>query len=143
MGPNLSALCPCSEEYKMQKEIKQHDIITTEMKEQEKERIKFLNDSKVGTRGEVPPELQDYLYTEIVDVRKEDVKTMKPDLINLQRILKAGFKKVDQVKFKNIILVIGNTGCGKSTILNSMILGAEKLEFVVKKVQIVKRKKGK
>ena len=60
---------------------------------------------------------------------KEIVKKIKTDIPNLACILKQAFKKLSQAKDKEIIVAIGNSAAGKSTMLTSMIYGPESLQL--------------
>ena len=42
-----------------------------------------------------------------------------------------GFAKMNCHKVRTGILVIGDTGCGKSTMLNAMLHGSHSLEFKI------------
>jgi ABC-type dipeptide/oligopeptide/nickel transport system ATPase component len=44
-------------------------------------------------------------------------------------VLSEGFKFLHQIQGANIVLVIGNTGCGKSTMLSSLLKGPDALEL--------------
>ena len=52
--------------------------------------------------------------------------------MNLVLILKYLLKKLDPVQFinKEAIIAIGNTGCGKSTMLNALMYGPLEMEEV-------------
>lgn len=56
-------------------------------------------------------------------------------LDNLVMILEEGYKTLSEVNNANLILAIGSTGCGKSTMLTSLIFGPDALE--VKKSKTV------
>lgn len=49
-------------------------------------------------------------------------------LYEIVSILKAALIDLEKIEDKDIILVLGNTGCGKSTMLNSLLLGSDCLE---------------
>lgn len=59
---------------------------------------------------------------------KKDVLKMDKNLDSLTKILEEAFKTFDESKLDNVVMAIGNTGCGKSTLMGSMILGPDKLE---------------
>ena len=44
-------------------------------------------------------------------------------LENIVLILEEAFKYLSKIEGKNIILAVGNTGCGKSTMLTSLMYG--------------------
>ena len=60
---------------------------------------------------------------------KENVKKMDVSLTSLVNVLTEGFKCLKDIKDQNLIIVIGNTGCGKSTMLSSLLNGPESLEI--------------
>ena len=62
---------------------------------------------------------------------KEIVKKVKTDIPNLTCILKQAFKKLNQAKDKEIVVAIGNSAAGKSTMLTSLIYGPESLRLTV------------
>ena len=67
------------------------------------------------------------------------------NLHNIARCLQVIFRQPKLIDSKNVILALGNTGCGKSTMLNSMINGPESLYIYrdkVKKKQIITVKDG-
>ena len=45
-------------------------------------------------------------------------------------VLERAFKNLKKLQNKNIILAVGNTGCGKSTMLTSLMYGPESLEMI-------------
>ena len=57
------------------------------------------------------------------------VKKIKADLSNLTAVLNEAFKKLSQAKDKNIVVAIGNSAAGKSTMLTSLIYGPENLHL--------------
>ena len=48
--------------------------------------------------------------------------------MSIVKVLTEGFKALEKIRGANVILVIGNTGCGKSTMLSSLLKGANALE---------------
>ena len=62
---------------------------------------------------------------------KEVVKKVKTDIPNLTCILKQAFKKLSQAKDKEIVVAIGNSAAGKSTMLTSLIYGPQSLKLTV------------
>lgn len=58
---------------------------------------------------------------------------MHCNLENIVTILEEAFKFLQKIEGKNIILAVGNTGCGKSTMLTSLMYGPEALE--IKKIE--------
>jgi len=63
-----------------------------------------------------------------MEFTKEEIEKKEKTIFNLKNILDLGFRKLDENKCKNLTLVLGGTGCGKSTMLSSMIVGAQNLE---------------
>lgn len=53
---------------------------------------------------------------------------MQLDIKVLKECLAKAFKGLDLIKGHEIILAIGNTGCGKSTMLTSLVFGPGALE---------------
>lgn len=51
-------------------------------------------------------------------------------------VLKSLLKKIDLIQFKKkqAIIAVGNTGCGKSTMLNGLMYGPLELEEVMVEV---------
>jgi ABC-type nitrate/sulfonate/bicarbonate transport system ATPase subunit len=54
---------------------------------------------------------------------------MAMTLDNMILILEQAFKTLKNVNDGNLILAIGNTGCGKSTMMSSLMFGSEALEI--------------
>ena len=65
-------------------------------------------------------------------LNKEVVKKMALSLDNMCLILEQAFKTLMNIDNANLILAIGNTGCGKSTMMTSLMFGSDALE--IKKV---------
>ena len=62
-------------------------------------------------------------------------------LYEIVSILKAAFMNLDLINDKDLVILLGNTGCGKSTMLNSILLGPDTLhETQIKKEIIVRNK---
>ena len=60
---------------------------------------------------------------------KEMVKAQKFTLRNLTKFLNIAIKGLKQIEGSDdLIMAIGNTGCGKSTLITSLIYGPEALE---------------
>ena len=51
------------------------------------------------------------------------------NLKNIVIILEKAFLNLKQLENKDIILAIGNTGCGKSTMLTSLMYGPQSLKL--------------
>lgn len=64
-------------------------------------------------------------------LEKDNLVHKKCTLGNLVKVLKEAFKVLDQnqIEKADIILAVGNTGCGKSTILNSLVFGPDSLQL--------------
>ena len=43
-------------------------------------------------------------------------------------MLETLFKGLDEINNKNIVIALGDTGCGKSTMLTALVFGPEALE---------------
>lgn len=87
-----------------------------------------------------------------VVLEKENIESLKKSIANIAEVLKAALTKFEEASGKDVILAIGNTGSGKSTMLTSLIYGtdmlAEKKENYYVNVpqqsgQIKKKKKAK
>ena len=63
-------------------------------------------------------------------LRKKNVFQMQCNLENIMFVLERAFKNLKKLQNKNIILAVGNTGCGKSTMLTSLMYGPESLEMI-------------
>ena len=63
-------------------------------------------------------------------LRKKNVFQMHCNLENIMFVLERAFKNLKKLQSKNIILAVGNTGCGKSTMLTSLMYGPESLETI-------------
>lgn len=50
---------------------------------------------------------------------------MKKQIANISEVLKCALNKFEEAKNKDIILAIGNTGSGKSTMLTALIYGTD------------------
>ena len=80
-------------------------------------------------------------FTEADLVDKEKVKKLRCELKNLHRVLQVAFDKLGPAKDADIVVAVGNTGCGKSTMLSSILFGSdshEKKQISVEKT-IMKR----
>ena len=62
------------------------------------------------------------------DLQREVVTKRPCTLNNMVLTLRPAFELLEGIKGKNVILCFGTTGCGKSTMLNSLIYGSSKLE---------------
>ena len=60
---------------------------------------------------------------------KEDVKALPLDLFTIVSVLKTAFEHLKQIDNKELIIALGNTGCGKSTMLTSIIFGPDALNI--------------
>ena len=49
-------------------------------------------------------------------------------LAQIKEVLEEGFKPLKKIEGQNVVLVIGNTGSGKSTMLSSLLKGPKSLE---------------
>jgi len=73
-----------------------------------------------------PLNSEDLTPEQLVD--KEYASRLKTDLNNITAVLGEAYKTLGQVEKKNIVVAVGNTACGKSTMLTSLIYGPDKLE---------------
>lgn len=53
---------------------------------------------------------------------------MELSLVTIVKVLTEGFKSLEKIKDSDVVLVIGNTGSGKSTMLSSLLRGSQTLE---------------
>ena len=67
-------------------------------------------------------------YTDADLIDKEKVKRLKCNLRNIYRVLSAAFKQLSPAHGADLVVAVGNTGCGKSTMLTSVLFGADALE---------------
>lgn len=68
------------------------------------------------------------------NLSQEQVMKMPHKLYEIVSILKAAFLNLDHIWDEDLIIVLGNTGCGKSTMINSLLFGPDSLhETYVKK----------
>ena len=58
-----------------------------------------------------------------------DTEPMFVKLNKMGRKLDEGLEEVKQLEGKNMLLLVGPTGSGKSTIANALILGAENINY--------------
>lgn len=61
---------------------------------------------------------------------RDDLMKMKFNFENLIPILQKVFDYLDQFSNGDLIIGIGNTGCGKSTMFNSLMFGSQCLQEV-------------
>lgn len=69
------------------------------------------------------------------------MRALQPSLENIVNVTEAAFKKISHLKNHEQLLVLGNTGCGKSTMITSLVFGTDKLQIV--KIPEVKMVRGK
>ena len=60
---------------------------------------------------------------------KSNVVKRELSLASIKEVLTEDFKVVEKIRGANIVLVIGNTGSGKSTMLSSLLKGPDALEM--------------
>lgn len=58
---------------------------------------------------------------------------MEPTLENLIDVCQAVFANLEHIRDCELIMAIGNTGCGKSTMISSLVFGPEMHELTNKK----------
>ena len=61
-------------------------------------------------------------------LRKSEVIKRELSLVSIKEVLQEGFKSLEKIRGGNVVLVIGNTGSGKSTMLSSLLRGPKTLE---------------
>ena len=79
-------------------------------------------------------------------VDKEKVKKLKCNLQNIYKVLQVAFETLSPAKDANLVVAVGNTGCGKSTMLSSIIFGPDclqKTQISVEKVVMKRDRKTK
>ena len=59
---------------------------------------------------------------------KQHIQTLKMSIANIAEVLKAALTKYEQAEKKEVIVAVGNTGSGKSTMLTSLIYGTDFLK---------------
>lgn len=64
---------------------------------------------------------------------------MECTLTNLVSILKWAFEKVKCVEGQDVVVALGNTGCGKSTMFTSLIYGSDALELKILEEKVQER----
>lgn len=64
------------------------------------------------------------------------------DLGILFDYLDEAFNYINKVQGLECVIAFGNTGCGKSTMFNSLCFGADKMKEIDKFVKITKQKGG-
>lgn len=57
------------------------------------------------------------------------VQKKQPTLTNLVYTLRPAFELLSEIQDKNVILCFGTTGCGKSTMLNSLVFGSDQMQI--------------
>lgn len=63
-------------------------------------------------------------------INKEQISTLRFNISNIVIVLREVFKRLDvkELKEKDLILAIGNTGSGKSTMFSALVFGPDKLK---------------
>lgn len=67
---------------------------------------------------------------------KEEVKKMPMTLDNMVLVLEQAYRTLQHINDANLILAVGNTGCGKSTMMTSLMFGSDALEVKKGKKEI-------
>lgn len=59
---------------------------------------------------------------------------MEPSLQSVIDVCRIALKEIDQsnIADKQLLIAVGNTGCGKSTMISSLVFGPEMLELKMK-----------
>ena len=61
---------------------------------------------------------------------KAVVRLLEPTLENIVKVSEAVFPYITAAKGQELMLACVNTGCGKSTLITSLVFGADQLEEV-------------
>jgi ABC-type nitrate/sulfonate/bicarbonate transport system ATPase subunit len=69
-------------------------------------------------------------------LNKDNVKPLHFTLDNLVLVLEQAFKTLKDINQGNLILAVGTTGCGKSTMFTSLMFGSDALEEAKIKYEI-------
>lgn len=77
-----------------------------------------------------------------VDLQKQEIIKMDISIKVLKTCLQKAFKALDLIKDFDTVLAVGNTGCGKSTMLTSLVFGPEALELATIYKLVPKKEKG-
>lgn len=64
---------------------------------------------------------------------KESIKNMPKSLVAMTIVLHEAFKRFEVADDADVVLAVGNTGCGKSTMLTSLIDGPNSLQTKILK----------
>lgn len=75
-------------------------------------------------------------FEEEMRIDKETLKTKDCTLVNLAMALKKVFDELEAAEGADLVLAIGNTGCGKSTMLTSIVYGPGHLSIVTRELTI-------
>lgn len=75
-------------------------------------------------------------YLDDMKIDKESLKNKDCNLVNLAMALKLVFDQLEAAQDANLVLAVGNTGCGKSTMLSSLVYGPGHLSVTVKNDEI-------
>lgn len=65
-----------------------------------------------------------------MEISRQFVSKQPLTLSNIRKISQRAFQNFNSDQTRNIMITIGDTGTGKSTLLNSIILGPEKLHKI-------------
>ena len=69
-------------------------------------------------------------------IDKETLKNKECTMINLAMALKLVFDELEAADGADLVLAIGNTGCGKSTMLTSIVYGPGHLMEVKREIEV-------
>ena len=69
-------------------------------------------------------------------IDKETLKNKECTLVNLAMALKLVFDELEAAEGADLVLAIGNTGCGKSTMLTSIVYGPGHLELMPREMTV-------
>ena len=86
------------------------------------------NDKRKKGLKELTNSMSDFFEEMRID--KETLKNKECTLVNLAMALKLVFDELEAAEGADLVLAIGNTGCGKSTMLTSIVYGPGHLMMV-------------
>ena len=58
---------------------------------------------------------------------RPDVSNLRCSVDNIIKTVRPAFVNIDALKGRSLVLCLGTTGCGKSTMLNGLLYGVETL----------------
>lgn len=130
----------------LRKQFEENESLKKQLADEQKRRIeveKKLEQMELEylTAGTLSVNFDDYHVTEeehqeqVEAIDSEDIKKMHLTLPNLVKCVQHLIQKVKQVEDLDIVIVLGDTGSGKSTMLNSLVFGPKSLALKTIEVQ--------